>query len=307
MDEPIRVLGGLYISSVNPLLEGTDLHSLGIDHIVSVQKDLIPDTYKNYDRLQIPVDDLPEEDLFKYFGVANRFIEKGLHGEAQGKVLVHCNAGRSRSVAIVIAYLMHKFNLGYKEARYAVVRRYPKGTVLGPNKGFQEQLLLYKECGCTDNLEELDAEYPKYRQWKQARLTPTNVADSYREIQRTSDYVLRCKKCGQVLADSSSVIPHEPPTDDDDKQKFFVHTAFYTGEVIGVQKASGACTQFFVEPVKWMKQELDKGELEGLFHCFKCGSKVGGYHWQGSRCSCGRWVNPGMHLQLAKVDRIVRK
>ena len=56
-----------------------------------------------------------------------------------------------------------------------------------------------------------------------------------------------------------------------------------------------------------MKQELDKAEMEGKFLCPKCSSKVGGYSWRGSRCSCGKWMVPAIHLQEAKVDYIKRE
>ncbi|CAI4383767.1 BAF_collapsed_G0031230.mRNA.1.CDS.1 [Saccharomyces cerevisiae] len=53
-----------------------------------------------------------------------------------------------------------------------------------------------------------------------------------------------------------------------------------------------------------MQPELQgKQELEGKFSCPGCSSKVGGYNWKGSRCSCGKWVIPAIHLQTSKVDQ----
>jgi len=323
-----RVLGGLYISSIKPLLNNTDLKSLyGIESIVSVQKDPIPEAYRNYRRLQVPIDDLEDENLFTYFQRVNDFIEEGLKASSdgkKGKVLVHCNAGRSRSVSFVIAFLMKKYRLSYKQARYAVQRKYPEGVMVEPNAGFSKQLQLYYNCGCSDDVRELDARYPQYRAFKTSLLkrADMNNDSSYRDVgnkdatkapsaeqeeSNTNDkpkYVFRCKKCGQVLANSVVFIPHTVPTDDDDKQKYFYKTTFWTKEVYKVEKASAECTHYFFEPLNWMKPELSKGELEGRFDCFKCGSKVGGYHWQGSRCSCGRWMVPAIHLLKAKVDQL---
>lgn len=64
-----------------------------------------------------------------------------------------------------------------------------------------------------------------------------------------------------------------------------------------------------MEPLDWMKDELEKTEIEGRFNCpnDKCGAKIGGYDWRGSRCSCGKWVIPGIHLQIARVDEVKSK
>ncbi|QPG73334.1 hypothetical protein FOA43_000644 [Brettanomyces nanus] len=318
-DEVYRVLGGLYISSMKSLSTAVDLNTkYGIDSIISVQKEQIPLYYEHYHRLQVPVDDLDSENLFLQFRKVNSFIENVLHPKetqtSPGKVLVHCNAGRSRSVSFVVAYLMKKFNLTYKQALYAVQRRYPKAEEVRPNEGFVLQLQLYGECECCDDVKELDDKYPKYRAFRMSLLKRHNMLDNteYKDIKdvgmerkNSAAYSLRCKKCRQVLATSKAVIPHTIPKDDDDKQKYFYRTAFWTKEVVGIEKASTECTHFFVEPLKWMKPELSKGNLDGRFDCFKCGCKVGGYDWPGSRCSCGRWMVPAIHLQKAKVDKVM--
>jgi protein-tyrosine phosphatase len=55
----------------------------------------------------------------------------------QGKILVHCLAGVSRSATIVIAYLMKTQNLPFEQA-YEVVRQ--KREFANPNQGFRKQL-----------------------------------------------------------------------------------------------------------------------------------------------------------------------
>lgn len=53
------------------------------------------------------------------------------------RILVHCNAGVSRSASICIAYLMMTENLQYAEA-FALVKS--KRECIQPNRGFVEQL-----------------------------------------------------------------------------------------------------------------------------------------------------------------------
>lgn len=311
MTDVYRVLGGIYISSVKPLVNGENLmQKYGINNIVSVQKEPIPQTYKNYNRLQVPIDDLDNENLFLWFQAVNDFMDSALK---QGKVLIHCNAGQSRSVSFVVAYLMKRYHLNYKQALYAIQRKYGKDLKAQPNDGFVLQLHLYKHCGCCDDVKDLDAKYPEYRAFSMSLLQQNDLQkdSGYKDIdvkpKDNPEYVLRCKKCGQILGSSKVIVPHTPPTDDADKQKYFYKTFFWTKEIVGVEKASRECTHYFVEPLNWMKPEIQRGELEGRFDCFKCGSKVGGYHWQGSRCSCGRWMVPAIHLLKAKVDKIAVK
>ena len=52
-------------------------------------------------------------------------------------VLKHCKEGRSRSTAVVIAYLMSKYQVSY-EAAYEFVRR--ASPISKPNSSFEEQL-----------------------------------------------------------------------------------------------------------------------------------------------------------------------
>lgn len=51
--------------------------------------------------------------------------------------MVHCQAGVSRSVSLVMAYLIRKYRIGYEEAFTMVKKRRP---VANPNKGFTKQL-----------------------------------------------------------------------------------------------------------------------------------------------------------------------
>ncbi|TMS04949.1 Dual specificity protein phosphatase 19 [Larimichthys crocea] len=58
-----------------------------------------------------------------------------------GAVLVHCNAGVSRSSSIVIGYLMLKEGLSFDDAYSQVKLARPS---IRPNPGFYQQLQSYK-------------------------------------------------------------------------------------------------------------------------------------------------------------------
>ena len=59
-----------------------------------------------------------------------------------GCVLVHCNAGVSRSASVVIAYLMRYYSMNYEEA-FKFVKT--KRSFIRPNVGFVEQLKEYEK------------------------------------------------------------------------------------------------------------------------------------------------------------------
>ncbi|XP_067891672.1 dual specificity protein phosphatase 19 isoform X1 [Heterodontus francisci] len=87
----------------------------------------------------ISILDLPETSITSYFHECFEFIDQA---KAQnGVVLVHCNAGVSRSASIVIGYLMWVYGLSFKDA-FSVVKNARQAT--NPNPGFMEQLRNYQ-------------------------------------------------------------------------------------------------------------------------------------------------------------------
>jgi len=68
------------------------------------------------------------------------FIDESLNNNKG--ILVHCNHGMSRSVTVVVAYLMKKFRVGYKKALEYVKEQRPLAR---PNQGFINQLMDYED------------------------------------------------------------------------------------------------------------------------------------------------------------------
>jgi len=69
-------------------------------------------------------------------------------------------------------------------------------------------------------------------------------------------------------------------------------------------RAASACAHYFLDPLSWMRQELEQGKLDGRFECPKCRTNVGKYAWQGMQCSCGDWIVPGISLAKGRVDEV---
>jgi hypothetical protein len=131
-----QVLPGLFIGSYENACDLELINNAGITHIVTVASDLSPHFTEKLKYLIISALDNDSENLFDSFNSSYEFIQDAL--ESQGKVLVHCLYGISRSSTIVISYLMKKNNWKYQEALNALRSCHPESN---PNSNFTTQLL----------------------------------------------------------------------------------------------------------------------------------------------------------------------
>jgi hypothetical protein len=105
--EPDAVCPGIYVGPKESAYDKETLRRLGITHILLCCTDLPAihqdDLSITYHRLAIR--DSLTQDLLPYLPSARAFITAALSDK--GKVLVHCNAGISRSGAIAVYWVMH--------------------------------------------------------------------------------------------------------------------------------------------------------------------------------------------------------
>uniref|UniRef100_A0A0G4IAX9 Uncharacterized protein n=1 Tax=Chromera velia CCMP2878 TaxID=1169474 RepID=A0A0G4IAX9_9ALVE len=87
----------------------------------------------------LEVRDNPYEKILAHFAELKAYIGNILHGG--GRLLVHGNAGMSRSAAVVIAYVMEVFNLPCDQAHHYVLSR---RHCISLNEGFKNQLREYE-------------------------------------------------------------------------------------------------------------------------------------------------------------------
>ncbi|KAH7109958.1 protein-tyrosine phosphatase-like protein [Dactylonectria macrodidyma] len=84
---------------------------------------------------RISMADSPSSSISEAIKTTNTIIDSV--AEADGKVLVHCSAGISRSPTLIAAYLMSRQDMSLKEALGAIVSARP---AVCPNPGFIRQL-----------------------------------------------------------------------------------------------------------------------------------------------------------------------
>ena len=137
---PAKILEYLYIGSEEHASDESQLKENNIDSVLNVAKGC-----KNYFEgdltyYNLPILDTCEEDISQIFEKAFEIIESvHLNG---GKVLVHCNAGISRSATICTAYLMKTQGISMDEALKMVKN---KRKCVAPNFGFILKLMKFEE------------------------------------------------------------------------------------------------------------------------------------------------------------------
>lgn len=131
---PACVLGGwLYLGSQDAV--GAELSELyGITHVLSVGVEA-PPIASLWRTLFVPCLDLAETRLADVLALTDAFI--GECRQMDGRILVHCNAGVSRSAAVVVGYFMRTERLSYADALALVRAQRP---CCRPNDGFAKQL-----------------------------------------------------------------------------------------------------------------------------------------------------------------------
>ncbi|KAM7406337.1 hypothetical protein PAMP_000719 [Pampus punctatissimus] len=172
-----EILPGLFLGPFSAAMKSKlpILERQGVTHIVCVRQDIeanfikpnFPHTFRY---LVLDIADNPVENIIRFFPSTKEFIDSCLatggkdtccfqfsclecdRGKKKvmttvfwfavlGKVLVHGNAGISRSAALVIAYLMETFGMKYRDAFSHVQER---RFCINPNVGFVHQLQEYE-------------------------------------------------------------------------------------------------------------------------------------------------------------------
>lgn len=132
---PARVLPALFVGAASHATDPNWLHRHEITHVIAVGDEFhTPPSVPSVKWLRLPVRDAKDEDLLTYFPAAVSFLDSA---RAQSGVsVVHCQAGASRSVAVVVAYLIsHAWSLEDALHHVKCLR-----SAANPNPGFLAQL-----------------------------------------------------------------------------------------------------------------------------------------------------------------------
>jgi dual specificity MAP kinase phosphatase len=136
-----EILPFLFIGNQRDAANRERLTELGVTHILNVTAHL-PLHFENdgITYLRLPASDSGSQNLKQYFSEAISFIENAR--TANGKVLVHCQAGVSRSPSIVAAYLISRSHKTLSDAFTFIKDR---RSIVAPNINFMGQLLEFEQ------------------------------------------------------------------------------------------------------------------------------------------------------------------
>lgn len=144
----------LFLGSWHAARNLEELKTKKVKYIVNCTKE-VENFYEGTSQfayVRLGLDDSFFEDSTRAFEVAFQIIERARKEKAA--VLVHCQAGISRSATVVMAYLMEYKGMSLRQAFFHIKDRRPQ---ISPNASFMTQLCKYEESiygGCSFNLKE---------------------------------------------------------------------------------------------------------------------------------------------------------
>lgn len=227
--------------------------------------------------------------------------------------------GRSRSTAILIAFLLSINVSPTPQSALDLLRQCR--PFAEPNSGFMSQLELYHRMQCPSDPDT----HPLYQRWLYQRNVEVSIAAGmapgaeeikFEELSfeskptnrdessnRTAS-IWRCRRCRTPLATSDYVVTHTPRTSSSRDSESPLTDPISSPPTAMDSSSSTTCSHLFLDPLAWMRPELEKGLLSGRLECpnQKCKQNVGKYAWQGMKCTCGEWIVPGISIARGRVD-----
>jgi protein-tyrosine phosphatase len=138
---PTKIDENLYLGTSLNAANYKELKDYNIKCIINVTKS-ISNYYESneneFNYYRISVEDIKDESIINNLELTYKYIEKQL--ENNNNILIHCFAGRSRSVALVLFYLIKKHKKSIEESYKSILE---KRKVININKSFYNEIKEY--------------------------------------------------------------------------------------------------------------------------------------------------------------------
>lgn len=150
--DEIPGIPGLYVGGLDALQH---LDELNINAVISaipydtrrVTEDQLKAWIGKREHMRVPWEDTEEQTMdLETLCATARFIHR--HLARKHRVLVHCAAGMSRSVSIILFYMTHMPGGQWETVERALHHIQKVRPIAGPNKGFIRQLNTYQKRPC---------------------------------------------------------------------------------------------------------------------------------------------------------------
>ena len=139
--EANEILTGLWLGNI---LDSKNIEFVNkMDIIINCSKN-IPFLLETTKNIRIPVDDNLEESekkrLLKFLPKITSFIHNRL--QEHKKILVHCHAGKQRSVSVIVAYLIRFLKMSLEKAHLLVKTK--RSIIFTPCVNFNSALVKFE-------------------------------------------------------------------------------------------------------------------------------------------------------------------
>ena len=251
----------------------------------------------------VDVEDDEEEMIIDHFESSSLFIRDCVAGG--GSIAVVCAQGVSRSVALVLAYMM-QYSIENSlrtviECLDVLRQNYPDAC---PNQGFMQQLETWY-----DMKFQYDLSHETYRSLC-ARKTATLVLSQMDEFdmknlqnprEKNGSTSYRCRSCRTNLATSDNIMVDVSVGTGKDGFSWRKRTKDALHQSCTYSK-DGDVGSIFVEPLRWMSGITESNQ--GKLYCPGCSARLGSYNWSGMQNEASEWITPAFQLHLSKIDAI---
>jgi len=260
---------GVWLGDITSSENLEALDKYNISHILTILDYQPTHIDKNRTYLYIHADDFQSTDLLtNEFEKCFQFIDKAI--EQGHQVLIHCQAGVSRSATIAAMYLMRKYSLTREQAIERLISKRSYWIVM-PNDGFIRQLDLFYQMNY-----KVDLENELYKEFQRKRFDPiesnnkTSIVLSNNETER--EY--KCRSCHMKLFTNNDIQNHDQECNN--KTQLFTFYLDWIDEI-------------FLNPI-------------GKIFCPNCKIILGEYSLEGIRCNCHQWIKPAFVFQCQLIE-----
>ena len=135
-----QIFDWLFLGSYRNALDKQEIKALEINYILNCAGECFESFPEGIKYCHLKLNDVPSFKILPYLDKASFFIHQAKCNN--GKILVHCQMGISRSTSCVIAYMIKYMGYSSMNALSFIKKKRP---MVMPNFGFLQQLLIYEK------------------------------------------------------------------------------------------------------------------------------------------------------------------
>lgn len=156
-DKAVEIIPRLYVGSLASARNVSNLQEEHITHIVSCIETGTRQSPDGTTTLYCVMEDAAGVSLFDHFLECFKYLDELYESKDQCGALIHCLYGMSRSVSLLIGYVMYSCGVSYDVAYYHVKRQRPTAS---PQRAFVEQLRMFESHLSKKGIISLESDVP---------------------------------------------------------------------------------------------------------------------------------------------------